>query len=208
VIVEPVFVQFSAQVDMSQQVVSPEGVYVVGNFGDGTTEQAILMTAGADNLFAASTEVLEGTTLNYRFQNGSSSSGMEIVPPACGVANLASEFVREAFIGSENFVADTVCFSECAACIVQSIEENNRQLGLWPNPASDFVQVHLPMSSSSGVIQVYSWDGRLINELSVSSALTLLNLQELPSGVYVVVSECDGRIYRNTLVVNAGLTRN
>ena len=208
VIIEPVFVQFSAQVDMSQQVVSPEGVYIVGNFGDGTTEQSILMTAAAGNVFAASVEVLEGTTLNYRFQNGSSSAGMEIVPPSCGVANAANEFLREAFIGTENFVADTVCFSECAACIVQSIEENVQSLGLWPNPASEFVQVHLPMSSASGSIQVFGSDGRLIQQLPVSSSLTLLNLSELSSGIYVIVSECDGRVYRNTLVVNTELTRN
>ena len=206
VIVEPVFVQFSAQVDMSQQVVSPDGVYIVGNFGDGTTEQAVAMTVGVGNVYTTSVEVLEGTTLNYRFQNGAAASGLEIVPPACGVANASNEFLREAFIGSVNSVADTVCFSECAPCIVQSVEENNRALGLWPNPASDFVQMQLPVNSSSGFIQVYSSDGRLIKSLSASGALMLLNVQEFSSGVYVIVSECEGLIYRNTLIVNTGLT--
>lgn len=208
VIVEPVFVQFSAQVDMSQQVVSPDGVYIVGNFGDGTTEQAVAMTVGAGNVYTTSIEVLEGTTLNYRFQNGAAASGLEIVPPACGVANASNEFLREAFIGSVNSMADTVCFSECAPCIVQSVEENNRTLGLWPNPASDFVQVHLPSCRSNGSIQVYGSDGRLIKTLSASGSLTLFNLEDLPSGLYFMVSESGGVIYRNTLVVNTSLTRN
>jgi hypothetical protein len=208
VIVEPVFVQFSAQVDMSQQVVSPDGVYIVGNFGDGTTEQAVAMTAGADNVYTTSVEVLEGTTLNYRFQNGATAAGLEIVPPACGVANASNEFLREAFIGSENSAADTVCFSECAACVVQSVEENNRSLGLWPNPASDCVYMQLPATCLGGSVEVYSADGRLMKNLSALSKLTQINIQEFSSGLYFIVAHHNGVIYRNTLVVNNSLTRN
>lgn len=207
-IVEPVFVQFSAQVDMSQQVVSPEGVYLVGNFGDGTTEQSLAMNAGADNVYTASVEVLEGITLNYRFQNGASAAGLEIVPPACGVANASNEFLREAFIGSINSMADTVCFSECAPCVVQSVEENSRSLDLWPNPASDCVYVQLPANCLGGSVEVYSADGRLMRNLSALSTLTQLNIQEFYSGFYFIVAQHNGLIYRNTLVVNNGLTSN
>jgi hypothetical protein len=205
VIVEPVFVQFSAQVDMSQQVVSPDGVYIVGNFGDGTTEQVVAMTAEAGNIYTTSVEMLEGTTLNYRFQNGPTAAGLEIVPPSCGVANASNEFLREAFIGSDNSAADTVCFSECAACVVQSVEENNRSLDLWPNPASDCVYVQLPANCLGGSVEVYSADGRLVRNLSALSTLTQLNIQEFYSGFYFIVAQHNGLIYRNTLVVNNSL---
>lgn len=208
VIAEPEYVQFSAQVDMSQQVISPEGVFIVGNFGVGSAEQVIPMIAGADNIYSSSAEVLEGTTLTYRFQNGASAAGLEIIPPACGVANASNEFLREEFIGSVNSEAVTVCFSECAACIVQSIEENSRYLGLWPNPASDFVQVQLPEGGSGGSIKVFRSDGRLMGEFSATGAKTQVNVQEFSCGIYFILTQLNGFIYRSTLVVNTNLTSN
>jgi hypothetical protein len=201
------FVNLRLLVNMLFQPIGGEDIYTAGDFNGWDTGSAVMTDIGG-SIYEYVVPVLRNSEVKFRFYNGST-IGSEIVPEACGIDDgLGLGLARSITIGLNDTVYGPVCFSECAACIVQSIEENVQSLGLWPNPASEFVQVHLPMSSASGSIQVFGSDGRLIQQLPVSSSLTLLNLSELSSGIYVIVSECDGRVYRNTLVVNTELTKN
>jgi hypothetical protein len=206
VIVEPVYVNFDVWVDMSQQIVGGDGVFVIGNFGDGTTEQIVPLVMVNDNVYTANIEMLEGTNVRYRFLNGSSTAAVEVVPPACGVLNSENIYVREAFIGGEDLSTDTVCFSECAACVFQAVRELESNITLWPNPAAQSVFIQNPFPDAQGVLRLHDMDGKLCREIAAHGGLIQVDLSDVSSGIYVLTYQCGHRAHRQRLIINAGPT--
>lgn len=103
--------------DMSRQTVSTQGVHVAGNF-NGWNPAVTPMTAGANSVYTATISVLEGTECQYRFVNGNSMPGMEIVPSSCGTPNGSGLFNRFITVPSSDTILDTVCFAMCSRCPV------------------------------------------------------------------------------------------
>ncbi|MBK7213606.1 MAG: hypothetical protein IPH88_10025 [Bacteroidales bacterium] len=104
-------------VDMSRQSVSADGVHVAGSF-NGWNPTTTAMLAGANSVYSVSISVIEGQECQYRFVNGNSMSGMEIVPASCGTPNGSGLFNRFISMPSNNTVLDTVCFAMCSRCPV------------------------------------------------------------------------------------------
>lgn len=108
---EPAEVNITFQVDMSEQVVSPNGVHIAGtfnNFNPATT----LMTLQGNNIYAVTLLLTQGENHLYRFVNGNTNAGLESVPSAC--AQNGQRFLT---VPGEDLVLDEVCFSSCEACV-------------------------------------------------------------------------------------------
>ncbi|MFH1119329.1 MAG: T9SS type A sorting domain-containing protein [Bacteroidota bacterium] len=102
-------------VDMSREVVSPEGVHLAGSFNN-WNYSANPMISEADGIYSATLPLEENSTYTYRFVNGNTSAGLEEVPASCGVINGSGEYERELVLTAEPMVTDTVCFSSCENC--------------------------------------------------------------------------------------------
>jgi hypothetical protein len=186
VIVEPVFHNVTFSVDMSQQILSPDGVFVVANV-DGVADASFPMQYAA-GIYSAAVPVLEGTNVYYRFSNGMMASSIEAVPSQCGVDNGSSMLVRELYVGNEDYTTTTVCFAECSACVQPFVDEaNNASLQIYPNPASSFITLQgdlLPGSS----FRIYDAIGTLIKAGVCLQSPFMLDVSELPAGIYYVVT--------------------
>lgn len=108
-------VTLTLQVDMSQQTVSPDGVYVAGSFNTWSTT-ATPMTAAGGGVYSATLTVNAGSTHQYKFINGNTWAGEETVPAACGVSNGSGGYNREVTLGTTNTSVPVVCFSQCGPC--------------------------------------------------------------------------------------------
>ena len=108
-------VQLTLQVDMSQQTVSPQGVYVAGSFNT-WSPSATAMTHAGGNIYTATVSVNAGSTQQYKFINGNTWAGEESVPASCGVPNGSGGYNREVTLGSTNTTVPVVCFSQCGPC--------------------------------------------------------------------------------------------
>ena len=64
-----------------------------------------------------------------------------------------------------------------------AVEENNRTIGLYPNPAREQVSFTL---ESDAQVSVYDMTGRLVSEMNVAAGNAQLNVSELENGVYFV----------------------
>jgi 1,4-alpha-glucan branching enzyme len=108
-------VNVTFQVDMSQQTVSPQGVHVAGSF-NGWSTTATPMTPAGNNVYTVTLDLNSGTSYQYKFINGDTWAGEEIVPAACGVPNGYGGYNREITVGSSVTVLPVVCFSQCGPC--------------------------------------------------------------------------------------------
>ena len=82
---------------------------------------------------------------------------------------------------------------------VAGIEENSMEVSVYPNPATDVLNIQLTANASS--ISILGMDGKVISTQVVNANTSAVNVSNLVSGVYFyeVVAE-NGTIVRNTFV--------
>ncbi len=105
------------QVDMSNETVSTEGVYIAGSFNDWDPTATQLVDAG-NGLYQGIAFINPGTTIQYKFLNGPAFAGEETVPMECGVINDFGGYDRQIEVGTEMITTEAVCFGTCSACVV------------------------------------------------------------------------------------------
>lgn len=103
-------------VNMEQQTVSPNGVFVTGI---PTTDPAFsqqMLDADGDGVYTATLTLDTNQIINYRFQNGLAIGDAEVIPAACRFMVQGMMF-RRLELAYEDTTAATVCFGECADCV-------------------------------------------------------------------------------------------
>jgi hypothetical protein len=97
------------QVNMNQQTVSPNGVYLAGVFQGWTPGGTAMSDANADGIWDVTVAMPAGA-IEYKFLNDSAWSGAESVPNAC-----QQNGNRFANITGDTTLA-VVCFNQCTDC--------------------------------------------------------------------------------------------
>ena len=110
----PPLVDLSFRVDMSQQTLNPQGVFVAGSFNAWSTTATPLANLG-NNVFGATIQVIPGTQVQFRYLNGNTSANYEIVPAACGVPGTGGVYNR-VVTPVNDLTLPEVCFSSCSDC--------------------------------------------------------------------------------------------
>lgn len=101
------------QVDMSQMVVSPAGVYLAGDF-QGWNPALTLMTDMGGGIYAITLDLPPGTYA-FKYINGNTWGSDETVPPSCGQDNGFAGYNRYITIVDETTIP-AVCFGQCSLC--------------------------------------------------------------------------------------------
>lgn len=107
-------VSVTFKVDMSQQVISPDGVHLAGSF-QGWDPSTTLMTDIGGGIFCVVLDLPPGT-YQFKFINGNSWGTDESVPPACGVDDGSGIFNRQIIVSSGPLVMPELCFASCSIC--------------------------------------------------------------------------------------------
>lgn len=83
------------------------------------------------------------------------------------------------------------------------IEKDEIELDIYPNPASNEVRINFPVKSAVVNITLYNIVGTeiLSREFNVSNGEVNLNLDNVDNGVYFIISELDGKIFKNKIIV-------
>lgn len=152
-----------------------------GNFTVDAGENDILQFSyiGFENAEFPVYEIEDGMLNNITL---TSNALLREVVITADVANLKREFI-----------SNCCCTVECArhrsfysdSLQVMSRTDSAAETQSWhfyPNPTTDGVAVETP--ESAGMITVFSLDGRLLKQTTVSSPLTRVNLRDLPAATY------------------------
>ncbi|WP_207429854.1 alpha-amylase family glycosyl hydrolase [Sabulibacter ruber] len=113
-------VQLTFRVDMSQQTVSPNGVHVAGNFqalaGQGTDwnpASTLLTDPDRDGIYEVQLTLPTGGLFQYKFINGNSWAGAELVPEACGLNDGGGNINRTVNATAANSQVPAYRFGTC-----------------------------------------------------------------------------------------------
>ncbi len=105
-------------VDMNNETVSPDGVHAAGDFNGWDPAATPMTDDDGDGVYTVIIpDVVAGTEVQYRFINGNTMAGSEVVPAECGVDNGAGVMNRTIAMGIDNTEAEAVCFGACGLCV-------------------------------------------------------------------------------------------
>lgn len=79
---------------------------------------------------------------------------------------------------------------------------SGNQLQLFPNPAHNFAAISIN-GANNGInkFEIFNVTGNLISENTFSGNKTQVDLRKIESGIYLVEVMCEGKVYRNKLVI-------
>jgi hypothetical protein len=168
----PVPVNVTFQVDMSNEVISPNGVHIAGGF-QGWNPGGTPMTDQGNGIFTYTTVLPSGSYQEYKFVNGTSWDESENVPDECGNNNN-----RYLTVPQSDIVLDLVCYGMCEPC---------------PGPEQTLITFQVDMSE-----ETVSPDGvHLVIKGEIPPVFTLM--EELENDIWTVTlpfSENDSINYK------------
>lgn len=150
-------------VDMSNEVVSPDGVHVAGTFQNPQWQPGDTPLAdNGDGTWSVSLEVPPGSH-EFKFLNGNDWSFAEMVPAACGIDDGNGGYNRVIEVDGSTDAMSTVCYSSCAACGMTTVRF---RVDMSNEEVSSF-GVHVAGSFQSwdtGSIELTDPDGDMVYE--------------------------------------------
>lgn len=184
-------------VSMNQTTVSPQGVWLIGDFTNPQWQSgATQMTdTDGDGVFTATVNVSGQAEIKYKFVNG------DVNTPAneentgidtCGVANGIGGYNRTHIRTGSPEVLPAPCFNSCVICFV-GVNENEvvESLQVFPNPVTD--QLNLSFNSAVSqdlTIRVMNNLGQIVTtqtlEKVYGSKLIQMNSSNWSTGIYTL----------------------
>lgn len=120
--IPPLPVEITFSVDMSNEIVSNEGVFLAGSFND-FSATATPMLAEDFGIYSVTLTLPAGTHQTFKYLNGSSFDFAEAVPAACGEDDTFGGYNRYLDVPVENTLLPVICFGSCEGCTRSQIIE-------------------------------------------------------------------------------------
>jgi hypothetical protein len=191
----PQFVNVTFRVDLrNADSIHPAGIHLAGNF-QGWNPSATPMATSGDSLFTYTGSFLAGSTIEYKFVNGNTETGYEVVPIPC--AQNGNRFLMVPY---QDTILKKVCFSRCDTCVViiglgEQVEDDFTLLQNSPNPCDALTRIGFSLKTNEQVkIRLFDAAGFEIRTLYndfLSKGTHYLNLEtrNLRSGLYFYTLE-------------------
>jgi hypothetical protein len=195
------------QVDMSEEDVSPDGVFVAGSFSD---FQNVPMSDGdGDGIYTLDLLLENNATYTYKFKNGP--DGWESIDTSigedCTTGGYADRFVE---MGDSDIELDPVCFGYCVSCALVDTKDPSiiTTLDVYPNPISkkEELNVNYVFENSINQLNIRLMDvlGQTVTtqQLSnVQAGRTHIRTAELAAGTYHLVLMADGQLITRMVII-------
>ncbi len=104
-------------------------------------------------------------------------------------------------VGS-NFIIDDLSLTTTPSALGE-IEKESPALALEPNPATNFVQIHVSdLPSKTAELKITNALGQTVIEKMLNSNIETIDISGLPAGYYFVAVKNDGAVRTRRLVIN------
>jgi 1,4-alpha-glucan branching enzyme len=179
----PILAQVTFYVNMSEETISPSGVFLAGSFNNFNTT-ANPMTNVGGGIFKTEVSIDTTAIVQYKFINGTT---FESVPSVCGVDDGFGGFNRRIVVPEAAiFALPIVCFSSCENCVPNAIENtNSTKLSFAPNPTSSSIAIANGESLKS-ISVIDNLGKELMFITNNNRSVVSIDLSSLSSGIYFV----------------------
>lgn len=179
------------RVDMNEETVSEEGVFMIGGFtspawGEGATE---MLDGDGDGIYEATVEVCGSADIQYKFTNGDPTNSeneenADFEAGGCGVPNGIGGFNRTHTRSGEDEVLDAVAYNSCQPLSITELELG--QTALFPNPSTGLT--YLDVENPNGFtlrMNIVDITGKLVREnVILNQKRNEINTSNLKAGMY------------------------
>jgi hypothetical protein len=101
--------------------------------------------------------------------------------------NLPSSYINNDFIVKLSDVWGNTVEGQLAAALgTNDHYQTQPAIKIFPNPTKDQITIHAPENNEILLIKVYTISGNFIKNRTMSSPSEVINLENLPSGIYVL----------------------
>jgi hypothetical protein len=182
----PAEVEVSFRVDLANEEISPDGIHLAGSF-QGWDPQATPMINSSEDIYEVVITFLSGTYIEYKFINGNTFDGAELVPEECGVDDGYGGFSRYLTVPDENISLEDVCFSSCDTCVTVYVMEKvpYSEASFYPNPAK--TTLYFNPQNDKIQVSIFAVDGKMLIEETIFNGQ--LNISKLTAGLYFIRME-------------------
>ncbi len=162
-------VEIIFRLDMSEETISPDGIYLTGSFQDWDLT-ANEMTDMGDAIYETTISLWSGEYHQFKYINGITWDDSEIVPADCGHDDGQGGYNRYITVPEINTEIEVVCFSSCDPCSVgtgESIYSSNKSgfITVSPNPFTNSLKVEYILEQHSEVkISILNVYGQIMHE--------------------------------------------
>lgn len=170
--------------------VHPAGIRVAGSFNSWNTAQTRLVSF--DGQHWEGIVYLPAGNYAYRYVNGNTSSGLEIVPAACSAGGN-----REIAL-SDHFVLESVCFGACVDCDAVGIGQNDAPVWFSVKQDKGLLDIRFGIERSFR-IAVFDVGGRLLYSSQGNGIHCLIPLSHHKGPVLISISS--GRYFATTKLI-------
>jgi hypothetical protein len=200
------------RVDMSEEIVSSSGVWVIGNFTAPNWQPGALQMTDddANGVYEITVNISGSALVLFKFVNGDPSSGENGIDyleesgslvdadgnelgnfetDGCGLANGLGAYNRLHNRSGNPEILESVCYNKCQTCVVNINEQLPRSIAVFPNPFADVLNVDLSEKiKAPGHITLRDLSGRLVISSPIASGAMKLQIltSDLPLGTYVM----------------------
>jgi hypothetical protein len=181
------------------------GFEMTSENGSGQKKGAFAVTNNIQNqLVNAQASAITHTGSGITPSNDSITWTFNWTAPVTGTGNVTLYAAINAANGNGNTSGDIIYLTNQSftEAIITASEDfhNESAIKVYPNPASDFLQVTIP-SSLNANISLYSLDGKLMKSY-IASNNQLFPVSEFERGIYLIRIETNSQISTTRLVLN------
>jgi len=156
---------------------------------DDSGELVVSGASGNSSILSANAVIPATAALGATRMRVMLSSDAETTP--CG-AFLYGEVEDYTIFVSNELVYDDTPLEEY---LVFENEDIADELMVFPNPATDILQVELPDFEGISTAKIYDWTGRLVHHFEFETRHRILNVADWQTGMYLMTVECEGRVF-------------
>jgi hypothetical protein len=185
----PTFANVTFSVNMSNQTVSPLGVFLAGSFNgfSATADSMILLGNGVYELTLSLDTTL---SVQYKFVNGNT---YEAGNAACGVNDGLGGYNRVYEVMGTNSIISTVCYNECADCVpVGLLNTYKSDFNIYPNPVQAVLYLNVNSKQQQNNFQIINQLGAIVLEGTITKNIGI-DVSNFTSGSYFIsITNNDG----------------
>jgi hypothetical protein len=158
-----------------------QGVYINGDF-NGWCGSCTPLTNTSGNVWEATLSLPVGP-IQYKFTIDGWNDQENFTGTESCIDPVSDGFYNRYYQVAADATLPAVCFASCDPCI-SGLDENNYNLTVYPNPSHDIVTIQSDLNISEVAISTMNGKDIFVKKLNSNSAL--LNISNLPSGMYLI----------------------
>jgi 1,4-alpha-glucan branching enzyme len=193
----PILAQVTFYVNMSEETISPSGVFLAGSFNNFNTT-ANPMTNVGGGVFKTDVNIDTTTIVQYKFVNGST---FESTPSICGVDDGFGGFNRQLTVPeATTFALPIVCFSSCENCVPNAVENvSANKVSFSPNPTNYMLYI-TNGETLKNIFVVDNLGKELFTITNNNSSITSIDLSSLANGIYFIKCSTDKETFTQKVI--------